>query len=510
MVKKNKKKWLLRLLAFQNVFLPIGTVIGLTLLSLQIYWCFDIKWFEIQYVLRLIGVSGICVLAIVDIGSVLIIWLFIDRLILHSNKIFLGGGRKIFLILWVVVLFWIGEWFFMEKPFTLRLRNVYCDKNIENTLVETAPYLSEIDFSLLKKIENKASQRDFLIMHERIRFNRPEIFSQNNIGKIIDLYSTKYDVDPIYLFYTLYLSSFYGEATSGRVPFLRNMTSETFRDFVQVHLPYWFVENPLRRYLIESRILEKCFGTFGFSLRYAFQKATYDICLETYDSNIFSDIFLVLKEYREEFPEIFSKTNSVKLNRLIRDTYEKIEGNGLILPYEQPYAVAEFTKKYYDSHREDLVLFSRALFYKVTFDFEFATKVQALVANYYLKRFEKAFGVEFWEKVPISQKIVLISMLRDVYRPNIGKLSYNLYALPEFNCTPLKFVMGEAIKEKKQLLDENKIWRPRNYRRLWAGGTYKLFVLSEVWNVIYGQPLPGLGKVNSLQDSFEIVMRNYK
>ena len=44
----------------------------------------------------------------------------------------------------------------------------------------------------------------------------------------------------------------------------------------------------------------------SFKLRYAVQKATYDIAIAPFMNSVMSDLFLILREYPEEFPELFS------------------------------------------------------------------------------------------------------------------------------------------------------------------------------------------------------------
>ena len=99
------------------------------------------------------------------------------------------------------------------------------------------------------------------------------------------------------LFYLLYLNNFYGEAVSGPLPFAAEMTGKTFRDFVQAHLSWWFVESTFRVQAIESNFFVLIFGErLGTKLKYAVQKATYDISVDPYDTNTLSDIYVILTD----------------------------------------------------------------------------------------------------------------------------------------------------------------------------------------------------------------------
>lgn len=487
--------WLL----WRSVFFLVCALLGMSILLVQIYGFLGMRSFEFSYIKRLLGLKGLATLTIVDVGIALV-FCFVFFTVVLKRRVKLGRICQVALLLWFVVCLWVLQWLFMETPLTVRMKRPFLNREVEEVALGAfAPLVRSEQI-----IDKKA------IMYERIRLNRPEIYSRFDISKTIEKYAEIYHVEPVLLFHWLYLTSFYGEATSGRVPFLRNMTAETFRDFIQVHLPYWFVESAIRKNLIESTLLETiCFGSdFGHKLRYAFQKATYDVSLEPYDTNIFSDVFLILKEYKSHFPEIFCVTNLDQLTIRLRDAFLQLEDNCLLQPYECPYNAVARPKKYYTKYREALIMFSRATFYKSLFDFEFATKIQALVARYYETKFKDNLGNAFWAKVPMQQKSTLIAMLRDVYCPNIGRLSYNVYALPEFNCAPFHFVVNEAVREKDRLLDNNEIWRPTDFRKLWGAASFKLRVLSEVWQVMYGRPLATFRASNTIEEALNIVLMN--
>jgi len=493
-------------MSIKKIFLIIAFTISFTILFVQLIIILEIELFELPYVYHLFGLTGIVIYLIFDIGLVFFVWQSWEIFSNKKNKIFSNKLSKIYFFVWLPICFWIVEWLFMPVPLTLQIKKVLSDKKVLNTKINKTVKLE--NFSLIKCLKTQKQREEFSILYRRIILNRPSLFKKYNIGKIIDKYAKIYQIQPVILFYWLYLTSFYGEATSGKIPFFRAMTGETFRDFVQVHLPWWFIENPIRKWFITSDFWNILLGNFGQKLRYAFQKATYDVSLEPYDTNIFSDVFLVLKEYKQEFPEIFNSTNSNKLDMVLKETFLKLENNCLIKPYEFPYKMVTFDWHYYQKNRRALISFAKAVFYKMLFNFDFATKIQALVVKYYIERYKHYLGQDFWNQISLPQKIVLLAILRDVYIPNIGKLSYNLYALPEFNCTPIIYVTKEALKDKQCLLNRNKIWLPKNLWKLWGAGCLKLTVLAETWEIIYQESLPGIKPANTIKDSFYICLLN--
>jgi hypothetical protein len=107
-----------------------------------------------------------------------------------------------------------------------------------------------------------------------------------------------------------------------------------------------------------------------------------------------------------------------------------------------------------------------------------------------------------------EQKMALVAMLRDVYMPNIGRPSYNLYLLPEFNCAPFSFVASELGSSAAALSDATTTWRPQHSERLWAGAAYKLRNLSEVLEATRGHPLPGINPTETTSDALTVLALN--
>jgi len=96
-------------------------------------------------------------------------------------------------------------------------------------------------------------------------------------------------------------------------------------------------------------------------------------------------------------------------------------------------------------------------------------------------------------------------MTVDVFKPNVGRLGNNLYALPELNCVPLRFVAENALKYSEDLINLQVGWRPPGYEDLWAGAETKLFVFNEVWRVVYGKSLPGLPVSSTLSEAHRLL-----
>jgi hypothetical protein len=320
------------------------------------------------------------------------------------------------------------------------------------------------------------------------------VYAAHPIGATIDRYAARYGVDPSLVFFLNYIDSWYGEASAGPVPFLRAMSPETARDFVQVHLPGWFAENRLRGRLIESPFLESLFGpNFGFKLRYALHKATLDVSISPYALNTFSDIFLVLREYPGQFPEIFAAQRRDTLTQAVFDSFQNLRSTAMIPPYEDPYAVPRYDEHYYRDHRQELKRFSRAVFYLTLLDFDFATRVQTLLSKYETDYYVKKLGAERWSRLPAWQRAAMLVMIRDLYQGNVGRLGYNIYALPELNCTPVSWVAAEALVEGGLPSgDAASVWRPKHYELLWAGAGYRLRVFSDVWRQTHGAALKGI------------------
>jgi hypothetical protein len=290
------------------------------------------------------------------------------------------------------------------------------------------------------------------------------------------------------------------------MPFFREVTGEMFRDLVQAHLPWWFVESPLRVALIERPWFNRLVGdAHGVKLRYAFQKATYDIAISPYMNSVYSDLFLILREYRSEFPDLFGPDS--RTDPLAR-AFLALESSGLQQPYDLPYVHSKRDNEYYSRYRNELISFARAAVYRLSGDFDFATKVQALVAKYYATQYAQRIGAERWTALSERQKTALLAMLRDVYVPNIGRVADNLYMAPEFNTTPIIFFAEEVARDFTRAVDSNKTWVPADSSRFWGATGLMLRVLSETWGVMTGMALPGVVSADTIPEAAKVLARN--
>ena len=348
-------------------------------------------------------------------------------------------------------------------------------------------------------------------MYERIRINNPDTYEHAPIGKTIDRYAEQYGIDPSILFFLAYIDSWYGEAASGPVPFASAMTPETIRDLVQAHLPAWFVESRARSWLITSPLLQNVVGeSLGLTLRYAVHKTTLDISTAPYAINTFSDTFLVLKEFPEEFPDVLLEETSDPVTLALRNSFRQLKNSALLRDYEAPYKHRPYDEHFYSANRRALKQFTRAAFYKTLLDFDFATRIQVLLSSYQRDYFIKTIGQTAWQALPPWQQASMLVMIRDLYMPNIGRPAYNAYALPELNATPLEFVAQDARQNADRLgALQVRIWRPREYERLWAGAGYRLRVFSDVWMLAHGHEIPGLAREPTVDDA-RLIVRSHK
>ena len=475
-------------------------------LAAEIALLLDIFVFEYEPLMNLAGSEGLALLAALNVGL----------LVLGSRATCALRGRahpfrivaNVVLLVWAVLLLWLLEWTFMETPLTVRVTST-SGAQAAATL-PTAAQRDFEDFSIAQGTTDPAALARLQVMYERVRVNSPEVFDAHPLGATIDKYSQRYDVDPTMLFFFLYVGSFWGEATSGPAPFVRSMTPETVRDIVQVHLPGWFVESGVRTGLISSATLERLFGEgLGFKLRYALHKSTLDVSTQPYDLNLYSDVFLVLREYPEEFPEIAAGRPASPLTDALRSSFNALRNDGLRNPYEDPYAHRPLDDSYYDAKRSEFKKFARAAFYLLATDFDFATRAAALVLTYQRDYYRMRLGDDLWSQLPDWQKAAMLGMTRDLYMPAVGRLGYDLYALPELNCTPVEFVATAAVAERASLgQHQSQLWRPKDYQALWGGAATKLRILSELWVVIHGTALPGLDPENTVDAARAVVRRH--
>jgi hypothetical protein len=449
----------------------------------------DLQAFELVPLWQLLGPSGCALIILFDVALIVLAW----RIVAWWRGTATPARRLTTGILVVAapLAAYVLQYVLIETPPTVRMALAWSEAPERIALPEYA----EKDFGAFSLVTSgTGASTELRTLYERIRINAPASFGRHPLGATIDKHAAKYSIDPVFLFFRAYLNSYYGEATSGPVPFLRSMTAETIRDIVQIHVPAWFIESPLRRYLITSTFFPDIAGeSLGFKLRYAVHKANIDVSTQPYDLNTFSDTFLVLKEYPEEFEDILGDAPKDELRKALAGSFRALGDSALVVPYGEPYRQEPYDEAYYDTQRESLKRFARAAYYLTALDFDFATKVQALLSSYQRDVYIRHIGAERWDALPRWQKLVMYAMVRDLYTPNVGRLGYNLYALPELNCTPVEYVAAEAA------LDPNvpgaaqaKVWLPRSPESLWAGAGYQLTVLNEVWAMLGQPPIPGI------------------
>ncbi len=476
---------------------------GVVMVAIQAVVLVDLRTFEYVPLGQMVGGRGLALAIALNLGIALLV---------SSSVALLRGKRRPFpwttgaaIAVFAILILWLMEWVLLEIPLTRRIELISQGPVQIAQPREVAADLS--NFSIMRRVTDAASREKFRVLYERIRVNSPDVFLQHPIGVTIDGHAARLDVDPRLLFFFLYVGSYWGEATSGPVPFAGSMTAETVRDVVQVHLPSWFIESRLRQYLISSELLERTFGgTIGFKLRYALHKATLDVSTQPYDLNLYSDVFLVLTEYPEHFADVLHNETASPLVFALRESFLGLRGSALVAPYEVAYARNGYEPEYFDAYREDLKAFARAAFYLTARDFDFATRVAALVIRYQRDFYRRRLGSDLWASLPDWQRAVMLGMTRDLYVPNVGRLGYNLYALPELNCVPVAFVAASAIAEPESIRPAQAVaWRPSDYLALWAGAATKLRVLSELWGITTGTTIPGLPPTQTVDAARGIV-----
>jgi len=481
------------------------------LFLLELWILLDLRSFEYAYLIDLIGARGGAIILLVHLPIVAVTYWAFFAIFGRPPPKKTRLTRISLILLPSLAFLWMLDWVILEHPVTAELPLLNRDHShiaeTQDTILQYAVDRADIT-ALLGPTEPAilSEKSDLATMFARVAINHPHLYENLSMGTVIARTASQHNVDAALLFAWAYLDSFYGEAASGPIPFFHSMTGETFRDLVQVHLPYWFIESSVRAKLIETDWLEHFAGpSVGAKLRYAIHKATYDVSVDPYDTNIFSDVYLVLQKYPQEFQLLFQSTEEIDI--ALRNAFNKLQENALMTDCHRPYDLPIRDARYYEANRFSIVTFARAIYYKLLFDFEFATKVQALVARYYQDFFEQTLSTQTWQRISEGQRTALVAILRDVYVPNIGRPSGNLYVLPELNCTPVVFVSQEASVVDWSTQDN--IWRPEEHQRLWAGATYKLRNLAEVWQSIKGQELRiDEPPTDTISDSEVVVRRN--
>lgn len=486
----------------------IGTAVVLGLSAaflLALLAIADIYSFEYRALAALLGWKGLFVAGLVFVAlAVVWSWSFSASL---GRDYHWRTPALVLVAMGAVAAVWLIDWMFLERPVSLRFVG---PEKTSGEVVLPAHVTQDFEgFSIVRAITSPQGRQVAKAMYARIWLTNKEIHVANPIGSTIDKYAARYDVEPVVLFHIAYLHSFWGEATSGPVPFLRAMTSEGIRDVVQIHLPGWFVESGLRRKLISGDLLQRLAGpNVGFKLRYALHKATLDVSAQPYELNLLSDVLLVLREYPDEFRDVLGYSGADPVRSALRRSYEAIGAATLQKPYEFPYRITPFDASYYSANRKDVKKFVRAAYYASVADFDLATRMAALLVVYQRDYYRKALGEEVWAGLPDYQRAAMLGMTRDILTTGVGHLAYNVYALPEMNCTPVEFVARSAVEDPGFAeVAKEVVWRPTDFALLWGGTTTKLEVMSEVWQTFKGQAMPGIPARSSAAASLTEVLR---
>lgn len=492
----------------KRTFSGVLAAAGVVALLCVAYGVTDLRSYEFEWLWRLIGARGTAFAAALVSGLVLFTALalrgafgfaWLPRV---ARRIVTGA-----LLLWMFAIVWLADWVFLEKPLTVRLQESFLTESDEAAAVDAALERFSRDGSLdaLAAHYPDLDRRRVAVMLDRIAVNRPSVFDDVAIGEILVEHAVRYGVSPALLLHWCYIDSFYGEAPAGPMPFFAEVNGEMFRDLVQAHLPSWFIESPIRVALIEGPWFEYLLPrSLATKLRYAFQKATYDIAIAPFMNSVMSDLFLILREYPDEFPELFGEPGR---NDPLARAFLALRDEGLLEPYHEPYVHAPRTAEYYERYRKHLIDFGRAAVYRISGDFRFATKAQALVARYYSDQYAARIGAERWAQLSERQQTALLAMLRDVYTPSIGRVSYNLYMVPEFNTTPIGFLAGEVSKNFDSVADPRRTWVPTDREKLWGATGLMLRVLGEVWQTLSGEALPGFPPTKTIDDAVKVLAR---
>lgn len=464
----------------------------------------DIDAFEWAPLFELFGWRGLVVVALLNAGVVSLGYRAARcalrlpvRAAVQTNTLIATGA---------IVAVALLQYMFIEWPPSVRML-VKIQEPVE-LLRDSAESSDFHQFSLTTRTRNAGSADSIRVMYERIRSNNPATYEVHPLGATIDRYATRYGIDPTFLFFRAYINSFYGEALAGRVPLFRAMTAETIRDVVQVHLPAWFVESRARQWFVTSDVFPRLAGQqFGFKLRYAVHKSNLDVSTQPYDVSTYSDVFMVMQRYPEEFSDVLAAAEDDALRWAVRRSFEALRSSAIIPPCEEPYRNRAYDDAYYNEHRIQLKSFARGAYYLTVLDFSFATRVQALLSRYQTALYVRTLGEQRWNLLPDWQRLVMLAMVRDLYTPNVGEPSYNVYALPELNCTPVAFVSDQAMQAPLSVLgpEMTTVWKPSHSEFLWGGAGYQLRVLNEVWSAVNANPIPDIGFEDTLAVSRKVL-----
>lgn len=494
---------LLRIVA--KAFLGLLAIAGTCALFCVSYALFDLRQFEYEPLARLMGIEGVAFSSAIVLGAAALTYRAAGAAVAGHPLFPRGGIARLALLSWALLILWLADWVFQEKPVTFAVRVAVRGESALDAALRAARAQAASDGSLaaIRGFAPNANADSVAVMVARIKANRPMTYRDAQIGLAIASEAHKYGVSPVLLLHWTYIDSFYGESPPGPMPFFAEINPEMFRDLVQAHLPWWFIESPIRVWLINSDFLDFAGAEFGKKLRYAVQKACYDIAISPYMNSVYSDLFLILREYKAEFPDLFGNTS---IDPALRDSFLSLDGSVMRVTNDDPYAGPVADADFYRAHRQDLIDFGRAAVYRLSGDFRFATKVQALVARRYTDEYERRLGKDRWAKVSERQRTALLAILRDVYVPNIGRTSSNLYMVPELNLAPISYVAAEARANSDDLSKVDRTWVPKDgSARLWGATGLMLRVLAEVWQVTSEHGLPGVHPADTINDSLVVL-----
>ena len=194
---------------------------GLVLLAFLLYAGADMRAFEWEPLFQLLGWKGLAFIFLLIGGLIVAVY--------QALRAGLGGSHvsslplKLLLGAWVLAVLWLVEWTFMEEPLTVRVANGLMLEGNKAAAVASAVARARRsgDRDALRSFAPSLDEEQVAVMLARISANRPSAFDAVPIGSTIARYAERYEIDPIVLLSMLYVGSFYGEATSGRMPFSR-------------------------------------------------------------------------------------------------------------------------------------------------------------------------------------------------------------------------------------------------------------------------------------------------
>ena len=94
----------------------------MTLLALEGYLLWDLRPFEYEPLLKLLGWTGVAFILFLNLGLILTLYLCVRSVLWRGSRAEPAGPfLTTVLVLWVVAAYWMLEWTFLERPLTVRL-----------------------------------------------------------------------------------------------------------------------------------------------------------------------------------------------------------------------------------------------------------------------------------------------------------------------------------------------------------------------------------------------------